>query len=150
VRVALGPGGRTRTDVPLPHASTRPYLRLMPALAKSKHLLPRKLRRALDAPELVWFTQTASSKHYDSRAVLDEFNALAARHGGTPQAVSFPTRPNPYSASEWWVDNAVWQMERRTLCAFSDPDGTDLFVAAWGDEAETIIGEIERFMEDLE
>jgi hypothetical protein len=104
----------------------------------------------LDPPEVVWATFTASSKHYDSRVVLDRLNAIASVFGGTAQSATFPTRPNPYSASEWWLDDLVWRTNSLTLCAFSDPDGTDLLISAWGDAAEAAIGDLERFLEEQE
>lgn len=122
----------------------------MPTLIKAKDCLPRKLRRRLDAPDELWATQTASATHYDSRRVLDRLNAIASARGAAPQMARFPTRPNKSSASEWWLDPVIWDAETTTICAWSDYDGTDLFVAAWGKDSESLIAELELFLTDFE
>ena len=122
----------------------------MPTLAQSKQWLPRKLRRAYGAPDQVWGALTASATHYDAERVLDHLNTIAAAGGAAPQTARFSKRPNRYSASNWWVDLLVWEAPAFTLCAFTDPDGTDLYLAAWGEGAEPVIAGIEEFLSALE
>jgi hypothetical protein len=108
--------------------------------------VPRGLRRRLNAPEYVWSTMTASAATYDAADVLHGLNAVAWSRGAHPQAAAFPTRPDPRPDSAWWLGVAVWSSAQLTLCAWSDADGTDLLIAAWGDEAEAAIVEIDRLV----
>lgn len=117
---------------------------------QSKDWLPCQLRKAHEAPDMVWGTMTASAAHYDAERVLEHLNTVAQARGAAPQTANFPKRQSRWSSSNWWVDELVWEATTLTLCALTDPDGTDLHLAAWGEGAEAVIAGIEAFLSDQE
>ncbi len=48
------------------------------------------------------------------------------------------------------MDLLAWDASTFTLCAYTDGDGTDLYLAAWGEGAEALIAGIEEWLSDQE